>query len=84
MAMAAARGDVVWLDLFMSGKSYRSLFVDFELDLEAQAARAWQLSKGAGHDELPANFNYIAAGGKDPKEVFEFLFDYCKNYAVKS
>ena len=39
LAMAAARGDVVWLDLPMSGKSHRSLFVDFELDLEAQAAR---------------------------------------------
>src|SRR5215212_8373487 len=77
LAMAAARGDAVWLDLLMSGKIYRSLFVDFELDLEAQAARAWQLAKGAGYDELPANFNYVAAGGKDPKEVFEFLFDYC-------
>jgi AAA domain-containing protein len=39
LAMAAARGDVVWLELLMSGKSYRALFVDFELDLEAQAAR---------------------------------------------
>src|SRR5215217_8322553 len=83
LAMAAARGDAVWLELLMSGKSYRSVFVDFELDLEAQAARAWQLAKGAGHAELPANFNYIAAGGKNPKEVFEFLFEYCKNYAIK-
>ena len=82
LSIGAARGDATWLDLFMSGKTYTSIFVDFELDLEAQASRAHQLAKGAGYNDLPKNFNYLAAGGQNPKEVFDYLFNYCKNHAV--
>ncbi len=84
LAMAAARGDASWLGLNMSGKSYRSIYVDFELDLEEQSKRTLELSRGSGHAEnLPANFNYISGGGKDPAEVFNYLFDYCKEYKVE-
>src|SRR5215207_3964713 len=83
LLLAVSRGDREWLGLPMSGKKYRSLFVDFELDLESQAARTWQLAKGSGDTHLPANFNYISAGGRDPKEVFEFLFNYCKEHSIK-
>ena len=82
LSIGAARGDATWLDLFMSGKTYTSIFVDFELDLEAQASRAHQLAKGAGYNDLPKNFNYLAAGGQNPKEVFDYLYNYCKNRAV--
>src|SRR3954465_13359578 len=83
LLLAAARGDQEWLGLPMDGKQYRSLFIDFELDLESQAARAWQLTRGSGYTDLPNGFNYISAGGKDPKEVFEYLFDYCKKNAIQ-
>lgn len=84
LAMAASRGDASWLGLGMSGKSFKSIYVDFELLLRDQVRRSRQLSEGAGHNgDLPDNFNYLAAGGRPPSEVFGYLFDYCKDHRVQ-
>jgi len=82
LLLAAARGDSVWLGLAMRGKRYKCLYVDFELDLEAQAERALKLIKGSGYAQLPDNFNYLAAGGNRPEDVLEFVYRYTQETSV--
>lgn len=82
LLLAAARGDRTWLGLPMGGE-YKCLFIDFELDLEAQARRTRQLVYGVGESELPENFNYLAAAGKDPREVFTHAYGFCKDHKIR-
>jgi DNA polymerase-1 len=81
LLLCASRGDATWLGRRLGG-TYKSVFVDFELDLEEQAKRSRQLCWGRGYEELPENMNYIGGRGRTPASVFNLAYDRCKEEEI--
>ena len=48
-----------------------AIYLDFELDLEEQARRIYQLAEGAGLEKPPEDFYYLAGADYPPGKVLE-------------
>jgi AAA domain len=59
------------------------LYLDFELEAEEQARRVWQLCRGAGLKEPPADLFYVSAVGHATRKALEASLEACKEHSVK-
>ena len=79
--MSVARGDSEWLDNRV--RQVPVLYVDFELDVEEQVRRAYQLARGLGLEKPPDDLFYLPALGCSSSEVFDAAFEACREYGAK-
>jgi hypothetical protein len=57
--------------------------LDFELDLEEQARRVYQLAEGAGLDELPEDFYYLSGADHPLKAVLRYTLKRARGLGAK-
>jgi hypothetical protein len=78
VAVAGNRGS--WLGRAVEGGP--ALYMDFELTVEEQARRAWQICRGAGLAEPPEDLLYLSAVGYGAREAFEVAREACEEHGV--
>ncbi|MDP9455595.1 MAG: AAA family ATPase [Actinomycetota bacterium] len=81
LAVAVAGGRGTWLERRVEGGPV--LYLDFELTVEEQARRVWQLCRGAGLEEPPENLLYLGAVEFGAREAFEVARETCEERGVK-
>jgi hypothetical protein len=58
------------------------LYLDFELEAEEQARRVWQLCRGVGLKEPPADLFYLSAVGHQTQDALRTALRACEEHAV--
>jgi hypothetical protein len=58
------------------------LYLDFELEAEEQARRVWQLCRGVGLKEPPADLFYLSAVGHPTRDALRAALRACEEHAV--
>jgi hypothetical protein len=58
------------------------LYLDFELEAGEQARRVWQLCRGAGLKEPPADLFYLSAVGHATRDALQAALRACEEYAA--
>lgn len=56
------------------------LYLDFELDEDEQARRAYEIAQGMGYDEVPEGCGYISGAGHDTQAVFKLALEKCREH----
>lgn len=59
------------------------LYLDFELTVEEQARRVWQLCRGAGLAAPPDSLLYVSAVGYGSREAFDAARQACEEHNVR-
>jgi hypothetical protein len=78
MLLDVARGAPEW----MGRKVKRHgpvIYLDFELDLQEQARRAYQLAEGLGLDRPPENLHYLSGADHPLRAVLEYTLERAKD-----
>ena len=77
-ALGVARGAEEWMgfDIEQHGPT---ILMDFELDLQEQARRAYQLAEGIGLDRPPADFYYLSGADYPPGAVLDHTLQLAKD-----
>jgi len=79
MGQCVARGEK-WLG-FDTVKT-KVMYLDFELDGEEQARRAYQVASGMGYTEPPEGFYYLSAAGYPTRPMFDHALKECKERSI--
>jgi RecA-family ATPase len=58
------------------------LYLDFELEAEEQARRVWQLCRGVGLKEPPADLYYLSAVGHATRDALQAARQACEEHAI--
>lgn len=81
LAMAIAGDEKQWMGFpITNGPVY---YLDFELEVEEQARRAYEVAVGMGFDKPPEDLLYQSAAGMKMVEAFRTALHWCQKYAVK-
>ena len=59
------------------------LYLDFELEAEEQARRVWQLCRGVGLKEPPADLYYLSAVGHATRDALQMALQACEEHAIR-
>jgi AAA domain len=80
LGVGVAGGAKSWLGRVV--EPGKVLFVDFELEAEEQARRVWQLCRGVGLKEPPADLFYLSAVGHPTRNALRAARRACEEHAV--
>jgi RecA-family ATPase len=80
LGVGVASGAMSWLGRAVEHGP--ALFVDFELEAEEQARRVWQLCRGIGLKEPPADLFYLSAVGHPTRDALRAALQACEEGGV--
>jgi len=75
LATVVAAGFEEWLGYAVS--KVPTLYLDFELDVDEQARRAFRIARGLGMERPPSDLFYICALGHKSKNAFQAALNIC-------
>jgi hypothetical protein len=81
LAQSVVRGAAEWLGHKINRRT-DALFIDFELDLEEQLRRAYEVAHGLGFTAPPDELHYLNAAGHRARDVFDHALEFCKDREV--
>jgi DNA-binding transcriptional ArsR family regulator len=81
LLQSVVRGEKEWLGHKIT-RSTGALFIDFELDLEEQARRAYEVAHGLGYTAPPDGLHYLSAVGHKARKVLSHALGFCKKHEV--
>ena len=76
-ALDVARGAEEWMG-FGIRRHGPTVLLDFELDLQEQARRVYQLAEGVGLDKPPDDFYYLSGADHEPGKVLDHALQQSK------
>jgi DNA-binding transcriptional ArsR family regulator len=82
LTQSVVRGASEWLGHKIN-RCTDALFIDFELDLEEQLRRAYEVAHGLGYTAPPDGLHYLNAAGHRAREVFDHALDFCKGCGIE-
>lgn len=80
LATAVAAGHSHWMGF--SIKNGPVLYLDFELEVQEQTRRAYQVAEGMGLGKPPKDLLYLSAGEMRMVSAFKTALHWCKKYGV--
>jgi putative DNA primase/helicase len=81
LGMSIAQGEEAWLGFNI--KSGPVLYLDFELEVEEQTRRGYEVAEGMGLKKPPMQLHYECAGGMRMIEAFQRSLHWCKEWGIK-
>lgn len=81
LGMAIAAEETEWLGFRITGGPV--LYLDFELEVEEQTRRAYEVAVGMGYKSPPDQLFYQSAGGMKMTEAFHSALTWCKESSAK-
>lgn len=81
LVQALARGESEWLGHKIARQA-NALYIDFELDLEEQVRRAYEVANGMGYTTPPDGLHYLNAAGHRVGAVFHQALAFCQGAGI--
>lgn len=81
LGTSIAAAEEEWMGYQIKGGAV--LYLDFELEIEEQTRRAYEVAAGMGYEKPPENLLYQSAAGVPMVQSFQNAAKWCKEYDVK-
>ncbi len=81
LVQSLVRGESEWLGHKIARQA-DALYVDFELDLEEQVRRAYEVANGMGYTTPPDGLHYLNAAGHRVGDVFQQALAFCQEAGI--